>query len=285
VQQPTQQPNNFEQWYLTQVEQPFGGSLVQAEVMDETRPTRGKMEINGTNTLPEGQALYNLYGEQQSAGNAYQQALPQVNRQEDYLNQAAAINQQRLYKYLKMTSAARGQQISSGDMIQAMANYQNLLGNISATAEDQLATNQEQWYGMLYDTMGEKLQYMQVDPETGNYSFDDWNKLWKIYEQNKGKISEEQQAYLEFYLQNIDHGVETETTAIASQTLKDFVNKANTTMTFNGVEYTRQMSMNRLPTSAEDAANNFVDGDYFKDDKGREYVYYNKYLRRIKPVE
>ena len=229
---PSYQPQSsskFEDWYKQNYGAEYGGefSFVKPEGMDY-------------NTWQTGQTLYNLYNTEKQAGEAYGQRIGAIDKQADYQNQQAYILAQKLQKYLGLTAAAQGQKgIAAGDLIAAQTDYQNRLAGIASAAEgyrqeaydtkqnaitaaksgtqERLAqlyaqqessgtADQEQWYATVLGTIENKLGPMQIaNEDTGAYSYEDWQSLWKIYEDNKGKMSKSQQQMMEFYLKNIDH--------------------------------------------------------------------------------
>jgi hypothetical protein len=266
------------------------------------------------NTWQTGQTLYNLYNTEKQTGEAYGQRIGEIDKQADFQNQQAYILAQRLQKYLGLTAAAQGQKgIAAGDLIAAQTDYQNRLAGVASTAEgyrqeaydtkqnaitaaksgtqDRLSqlyaqqeasgtADQEQWYATVLGTIENKAGLLEVNEDTGAYSYEDWQSLWKLYEDNKGKMSESQQQMMEFYLKNIDHEDETSDGG-GEATLSEFL-KAKTNMEINGKEYSRVRGVQIRATSVTNKT--FADGDYYKADNGKEYIYYNKFLYRIEPT-
>jgi hypothetical protein len=75
-------------------------------------------------------------------------------------------------------------------------------------------------------------------------------------------------------LKNIDHE------AILSEFLK-----AETNMEINGKEYSRVLNSHISKIEASVYTDKtFANGDYYKARDGKEYIYYDKYLYRIKPA-
>ena len=149
----------------------------------------------------------------------------------------------------------------------------------------QTAAEQEQWYATVLGTIENKLGPMQVaNEDTGAYSYEDWQSLWKLYEDNKGKMSESQQQMMEFYLKNIDHEDEIEVgeeETLHEVTLSDFI-KSKTNMVINGKEYYHPRNLQIRATLVTNKT--LADGDYYKAGNGKEYIYYDKFLYRIKPT-
>ena len=161
-----------------------------------------------------------------------------LNQQQDQQSQEAYISFQRFMNYLKMGQSAQGQQLTAGDQIQAQSNYQNQLNQIGsdfaskktavlqeeqtkadslkatkdaeteaerAAAEEKLVQDQNTWASLIQDRLDNAMSGFNVDEETGEYSYADWQKIMNIYNLAKGKMSVSQQEMMEFYLNSIPH--------------------------------------------------------------------------------
>lgn len=276
------------------------------------------------NTWQTGQTLYDLYNTEKQTGEAYGQRIGDIDKQADFQNQQAYILAQKLQKYLGLTAAAQGQKgIAAGDLIAAQTDYQNRLAGITSAAEgyrqdaydtkqnaitaaqtgtqDRLSqlyaqqeargtVDQEQWYATVLGTIENKIPSLQVNDDSGAYSYEDWQSLWKIYEDNKGKMSKSQQQMMEFYLKNIDHEevveeAEEETVVVADESiskeqLSEF-KKGKKTFVINGVEYVTRNG-NATTSSLIAGKKKFDNGEYYKAGNGKEYIYYNGWLYWIK---
>ena len=151
---------------------------------------------------PAGQTLVDLYGQ---AGT--DTPLTETQKGADLEKQSAYISYQKLMKYLNVSNAAQSSPLSASDQIKAHTAYQNQISDIDSrnVEEDADPAKQEYWSSMIRDTIDTKLSNMDVDEETGELTAESWQSLWKIYEGNKGKMNQDQQEIMEFYLNNIDH--------------------------------------------------------------------------------
>ena len=287
-----QSSSKFEDWYKQQYGAEFGGefSAVKPEGMDY-------------NTWQTGQTLYNLYNTEKQTGEAYGQRIGEIDKQADFQNQQAYILAQRLQKYLGLTAAAQGQKgIAAGDLIAAQTDYQNRLAGVATAAEgyrqeaydtkqnaitaaqsgtqEQLSqlyaqqeasgtADQEQWYATVLGTIENKAGLLEVNEDTGAYSYEDWQSLWKLYEDNKGKMSESQQQMMEFYLKNIDHEDEIE---VGEEETSRANRSGMAGQTINGWVVTND---NKL--KATDEAQNTLKNGATKRMWDATFVYYNGY--------
>lgn len=198
---------------------------------------------NGENpTAAARQTMQKLYGSVQPQSVVQPNSqMGVLNQQQDQYEQQAYVDFQRFMNYLKLGQAAQGQTVSAGDKIKAQANYQTQLGDINtkyaglkaAAAEEErtkaetkaekdrlaaeaaadeetarIANEQNAWVSLIQNRIETVMGDFDVDETTGEYTQEDWQKLWALYESGKGKLSKSQQEMMEYYLNTLPHKAE-----------------------------------------------------------------------------
>jgi len=311
-----QSSSKFEDWYKQQYGAEYGGefSAAKPEGMDYNTWQTGQTLYNLYNTEKQtGEAYGQRIGEiDKQADFQNQQAYILAQRLQKYLGLTAAAQGQKgiaagdliaaqtdyQNRLAGIATTAEGYRQEAHDTKQnvlsaAQSGTQNQLSQLyaqqeageTANQEQRYATetaNQERWYATVLGTIENKAGLLEVNEDTGAYSYEDWQSLWNIYEDNKGKMSESQQQMMEFYLKNIDHeGEEDSDGGVSEATLSEFI-KSKTTMEINGKEYSHPRGAQVRATVL--TKKTLADGDYYKADNGKEYIYYNKFLYRIEPT-
>ena len=313
------QYNEFESWYLDQFGEEYNGnfSASKPDDMDYNTWQTGQTLYNLYNTEKQaGEAYGQRIGAiDKQADYQNQQAYILAQKLQKYLGLTAAAQGQKgiaagdliaaqtdyQNRLAGIATTAEGYRQEAHDTKQnvlsaAQSGTQNQLSQLyaqqeageTANQEQRYATetaNQERWYETVLGTIENKAGLLEVNEDTGAYSYEDWQSLWKLYEDNKGKMSESQQQMMEFYLKNLDHeeAVEDETSdgGLDEVTLRDFI-KSKTNMVINGKEYSHPLNVQIRATLI--TKKTLADGDYYKADNGKEYIYYNKFLYRIEPT-
>jgi hypothetical protein len=160
----------------------------------------------------------------------------------------------------------------SGTQNQLSQLYAQQEAGETANQEQRYATetaNQERWYATVLGTIENKAGLLEVNEDTGAYSYEDWQSLWKLYEDNKGKMSESQQQMMEFYLKNIDHEDEIE---VGEEETSRANRSGMAGQTINGWVVTND---NKL--KATDEAQNTLKNGATKRMWDATFVYYNGY--------
>ena len=319
-----QSSSNFEDWYKQNYGAEFGGefSPVKPDDMDYNTWQAGQTLYDLYNTEKQaGEAYGQRIGDiDKQADFQNQQAYILAQKLQKYLGLTASAQGQKGIAAGDLIAANADYQNRLGSIASEMQGYrqdaeagkqtalstaksqaQQSLAEIygrqaqSAAQEEtqvgmQTAAEQEQWYYNIDNVINQKLGAMQVDKKTGEYSAEDWQSVWDLYEQNKGKLSESQQQMMEFYLNNLDHEEaaeegEEETVVVADESiskeqLSEF-KKGKKTFVINGVEYVTRNG-NATTSSLIAGKKEFDNGDYYKAGNGKEYVYYNGWLYWIK---
>ena len=211
--------SDFEKWYIENLGTQYTGQdfLTKPEDMDAA-------------TWAVGQTLYNLYNTNKQTDTALANQTAQINAQQDYATQQAAIMNEKLQKYLKMAYAAQGAQIPGGDLIAAQNNYVNQLGQIGSEyaglktqAEQQAAATKQtaqsaaqQGLATIYGQQAERAaqtegaeseQTAYIQQLIGTRVASKLDEMFGQFEVNEetGKISwEDYQTMAEYYEQNKD---------------------------------------------------------------------------------
>ena len=199
---------------------------------NKAEPARPVVKTDANPTTTARQTMQNLYGGVQNPPASVQpnSQLGYLNQQQDQYEQQAYTDFQRFMNYLKLGQAAQGQQLSAGDKIKAQANYQTQLGDINtkyaglkaAAAEEErtkaeaaadeenarIANEQNAWMSLINNRIETVMEDFDVDKTTGEYTQEDWQKLWALYESGKEKLSKSQQEMMEYYLNTLPHKAE-----------------------------------------------------------------------------
>lgn len=263
--QPKAADSEFERWYMEHLGEQYTGQefLTKPEDMDAA-------------TWAVGQTLYNLYNTEKQTDTALENQKKQIDIQQDYATQQAAIMNEKLQKYLKMAYAAQGAQVPGGDLIAAQNNYLNQLGQIGTeytglktqaeqeaalakqtaqgTAQQNLATiygqqgSQEEqekeqqkliYQSAIENTLAQMASGFEVDEETGEYKAEDYEKLMEYYLKNKEYLDETAQKYIEFVLENdYPHENAPSIDEADSADISEFI-QGKTSMGINGKLYRR----------------------------------------------
>ena len=318
------QYSQFEQWYMDNYGAEFGGdfSVTKPDDMDYNTWQTGQTLYDLYNTEKQaGEAYGQRIGDiDKQADFQNQQAYILAQKLQKYLGLTASAQGQKGIAAGDLIAANADYQNRLGSIASEMQGYrqdaeagkqtalstaksqaQQSLAEIygrqaqSAAQEEtqvgmQTAAEQEQWHYNIDNVINQKLGAIQVDKKTGEYSAEDWQSVWDLYEQNKGKLSESQQQMMEFYLNNLDHEeaveeAEEETVVVADESiskeqLSEF-KKGKKTFVINGVEYVTRNG-NATTSSLIAGKKKFDNGDYYKAGNGKEYVYYNGWLYWIK---